>query len=231
MIATLQDPPAYLLVHAISWDGYETILRELEGRRLRITYDRGALEIMSVSLEHEFDGELLAGFVRLLTMELEIAILSGGSTTLKDEALEKGIEPDKCWWIQNERKMRGKRKFDIDTDPPPDLAIEVEVSRSALDRMGIYAAMRISEVWRSDGESLQINVLASNGKYRERQQSRAFPFLPMKKVQNFLKQAATVDETTLMRSFMKWVRDEIVPSYAKTRTKSKSEKNGKRSGK
>ncbi len=220
MIANIQEPLPYLLLHDISWNGYETMLRELEGRHFRITYDKGVMEIMAVSHEHEFDGELLADFVRLPTMELDIPIHSGGSTTFKDETLEKGIEPDKCWWIQNERKMRGKRTFDIDVDPPPDLSIEVEVTRSALDRMSIHAALGIGEVWRSDGESIRVSVLGSNGKYRERLQSRAFPFLPMKKVQEFLKRAATVDETTLMRSFAKWVRDEIATAYSKKNGKS-----------
>jgi Uma2 family endonuclease len=221
MIATFREPLPYLLVHGISWNGYETMLRELEGRRLRITYDQGAMEIMAVSLEHEFDGEILGGFVRLLTLELDIPLRSGGSTTFKDEALEKGIEPNKCWWVQNERKMRGKRRFEINVDPPPDLSIEVEVTRSALNRMGIYAALGIPEVWRSDGQRVRVNVLTASGKYRERSESKAFPFLPMKRIQEFLKRAANEEETALMRSFAKWVREEVAPVYNK--------KDGKRS--
>jgi Uma2 family endonuclease len=228
MIATLPSPqpPQHLLLHDISWDGYETLLDELEGLHYRVTYDRGALEIMPKSHEHEVDGELLADFVRLMTMELNIPLRSGGSTTLKDALLEKGLEPDKCFWIQHERHMRCKRKFDLRRDPPPDLVLENEVTRSALDRVGIYAALRVPEVWRSDGQALHVHHLTANGKYREKQHSLAFPFLPIKKLLAFLRQADTVDETTLMRSFVQWVRDELAPAFQKH-----AGKNGKRPGK
>ena len=233
MIATLQAPEAlpYLLLHDISWQGYEHMLRALEGRRLRITYDEGSLEIMAVSHEHEFDGELLSRMVHMTTFELHMPIHSGGSTTFKDEALEKGLEPDKCYWIQNEKRMRGKKKFVINRDPPPDLALEIEITRSALDRLGIYAALRVPEVWRCDGESLRILHLAGNGKYREKTHSLAFPFLPMDKVLEFLKQAENIDETTLMHSFVAWLREEIAPALKQAAGKVKTEKNGRRSGK
>lgn len=218
-------PDQYLLLHNVSWHGYETLLKELEldGRHLRVTYDHGNLEIMTVSHEHEFNSELLSHLILVLSLELNIPIHSGGSTTFKKEVLEKGLEPDKCWWIQNEAKMRGKRRFDIDKDPPPDLAIEVEITRSALDRMSIYAALKIPEVWRCDGEELSVHVLGTNGKYRERQQSRAFPLLPMQKLLTFLKQSESIDQTTLLRSFAKWVREELLPAYQYKQ----SRKNGK----
>ena len=160
-------------------------------------------------------------------MEFDIPMHSGGSTTLKDELIEKGLESDKCFWIQNERRMRGKKTFAIRRDPPPDLALEIEVTRSALDRMGIYAALRIPEVWRSDGQVLHVHHLSANGKYREKPQSLAFPFLPIKKLVEFLKRAESVDETTLMRSFRDWVRTEIAPKFSKSAEKSKNDKNGK----
>jgi Uma2 family endonuclease len=224
MIAKLKptEPQEYLLLHDISWQGYEQMLRELEGQHYRLTYDEGMLEIMSVSHEHEFDGELLSRMVHVVTYELRIPIHSGGSTTFKDEALEKGLEPDKCFWIQNEKRMRGKRKFVINRDPPPDLALEIEITRSALDRMGIYAALRIPEVWRCDGHTLRVYHLAENGKYREKTTSRVFPFLPPKKILEFLHQSETVDETTLMHDLAAWIREEVAPKLAK-----KTPKNGK----
>jgi len=228
MIATLQPPapPQYLMLHDISWNGYETILQELEGQHYRLTYDSGVLEIMTTSFEHENYSELLCYFLRILTLELAISMCSGGSMTFKKESLKKGLEPHKCWWIKNERKMRGKKKYDIDRDPPPDLAIETEISRSAMDRMGIYAALKIGEVWRFDGETLSVCLLGAEGEYRVKNRSRALPFLPLDKIVYFLKRSADIDETTVLTEFVQWVRAELAPNFMKSTTK-KPAKNGK----
>lgn len=231
MIATLQPASQqYLLLDGISWQGYEQMLHELDGRHFRLTYDMGVLEIMTTSYEHENYSELLSHLLRILTLELAISMCSGGSMTFKKESIHKGLEPDKCWWIKNERKMRGKKTFDIDSDPPPDLAIETEISRSALDRMGIYAALKVAEVWRFDGETLRVCHLGASGKYREKTQSRAFPFLSIEKIVFFLRRSETVDETTLLTEFVQWVREEVVPIMSKSTAK-RIDKNGKRAGK
>jgi Uma2 family endonuclease len=229
MIAPLHEPPSYLLLDNVSWETYEGLLRDLEGQHRRITYDEGSLEIMTLSHEHEFSGELLGRFVHMLTFELDIPIHSGGSTTFKRKKRAKGLEPDKCYWIQNERRMRGKKTFDIDADPPPDLALEVEVTRSALNRMGIYAAIRVPEVWCYDGEFLRVRHLAANGKYQEKHKSLAFPFLPMKDLARFLATADAQDETTLLRSFCQWVRETVAPMWRGNA--SKSGKNGRKPSK
>jgi len=212
MITVQPETPQRLVLDGVSWNTYETFLRELEGRHLRLTYDRGTLEIMGLSHRHEFGKTLLGRFVEGLTLELDIPIHPGGSTTFKNELLEKGLEPDECYWIQNEPWMRNKRDFDIDSDPPPDLALEIEVSRSALDRMSIYAALRVPEIWRFDGEKLRVCILGSGGRYREKQSSLAFPFLPIKELERFLL-AEAENHTTLMRSFHQWVRDTFVPAH------------------
>lgn len=229
MVAILYEPPQHLVLHDVSWQTYEMILRDLEGRRFRITYDRGALEIMAVSHRHENRKKLLARMIEALTLELDIPIHPGGSTTFKNELLERGLEPDECYWIQNEPSMRNKMEFDITADPPPDLAVEVEVSRSALDRMGVYAALGIPEVWRLDGEKLRVCVLGANEKYREKNNSLAFPFLPLDEIERFLNTEGE-NHTALMRSFHEWVRETLAPSYgARARKPGKGgKKNGKR---
>jgi Uma2 family endonuclease len=232
MIAKLRpaEESQYLLLHDISWQGYEQMLHELEGRHFRLTYDEGMLEIMTTSYEHESFSELLAYLLRILTLELAIAMCSGGSMTFKNKSLKKGLEPDKCWWIKNEQKMRNKKSFDVERDPPPDLAIEIEFSCSALDRMGIYAALKVGEVWRFDGEVLRVSILGPNGKYRQKEQSLVFPFLPIAKIVYFLKRSADVDETTLLTEFVQWIREEIAPKMTKAASK-KTDKNGKHRGK
>ena len=214
MVAKFPDPPQHLVLHDIPWSTYETLLNDVQGRRFRITYDRGALEIMTISHGHEFGKTLLARFIETMTLELDIPIHPGGSTTFKNELLEKGLEPDECYWVQNEPRMRKKKAFDIHRDPPPDLVIEVEASRSVLDRIGIYAAMRVPEIWRFDGKTLRVLVLGAKGKYLEKPQSRAFPFLPMKEVERFVQDTEAENHTALMRAFRKWVVAVLVPLQA-----------------
>jgi Uma2 family endonuclease len=214
MIALCEEPVQRLVLHGIPWSSYDAISRLLERRYLRITFDRGSLEIMTIGLEHEFPKRLLGRFIEMLTFVLHIAIHSGGSTTLRRQLLDRGLEPDECCWIQNERRIRGKRKFDIESDPPPDLAVEIDITSSSLDRMGFDAAMRVPEVWRYDRDGLSVRHLGADGMYRAKRRSRAFPFLPLDEIERFLRQGQTGDETTLLHSFHDWVRDTLLPVYA-----------------
>src|SRR5262249_8000629 len=137
--------------------------------------------------------------------EMEIDIYSSGSMTCRREELARGLEPDECYWIEHEPLVRGRDDIDLGTDPPPDLALEIEISRSALDRMSIYAALRVPEVWRWDGEKLTVNLLTKRGTYRASEKSKAFPFLPLAEFAGFLN-PTRLSETQLLRSFRTWVR-------------------------
>lgn len=226
-----------VLLYNVSWQTYETLLKEFDERPIRFTYDRGTLEIMTLSHGHENTAELISRLILALTEELDIPIHSGGSTTFKKLAKKKGLEPDKCYWIQHELQMRGKKDFDFDTDPPPDLAVEVDITSSSLNRMAIYAALGIPEVWRFDGESLRVYLLGEDGKYHETDQSPTFPYLPLEKVLRFLRASDEQDETSLVRSFRRWVREQILPSFKRgrrsaskpRRTRKKRSENGRES--
>jgi Uma2 family endonuclease len=228
-MATAQLPTGErILLHDVSWQTYETLLKEFDGRPIRITYDRGELEVMTLSHGHESYAELFGRLILALTEELNIPLHSGGSTTFKRKAKKKGLEPDKCYWIQNELFMRGKKDFDIHSDPPPDLAIEIDITHSSLDRMAIYAALGIPEIWCFDGQSLQVYHLGRGRKYRRVDRSLAFPFLPPAEVLRFLRASDTQGETSLGRSFRLWVREKLMPlqenagsSKPSTRRKSK----------
>jgi Uma2 family endonuclease len=224
-MATVQiTPEQRVLLHNVSWQTYETLLEEVGGRGTRLTYDNGSLEIMTVSHGHESYARLIGRFIECLTEELNIPVHSGGSTTFKREAKKRGLEPDECYWIEKELLMRGKKEFDIDSDPPPDLAIEVEVSRSALNRMAIYATLGIREVWRFDTEELTVWHLRGDGRFTQADRSRAFPFLPLAEVVRFIRASDTQEETTLVRSFRQWVREDLLPAWEE----GKAEKQGKR---
>jgi Uma2 family endonuclease len=125
--------------------------------------------------------------------------------TFQREDLARGLEPDECYWIEHESVVRGRDDIDLETDPPPDLVLEIEISRSALDRMSIYAALGVPEVWRWDGTKLAVNLLTRRGTYRMSDRSKAFPFLPLAEFARFL-EPTKLSETQLLRSFRTWVR-------------------------
>ena len=195
-----------LLLTGISWDFYLRFCDELEGRRVRLTYDRGNMEIMITKRPHEFYKKLLAKLVEQLVLELNIPISSGGSMTFQREDLQRGIEPDECWWIAHESQVRGVREFDARRDPPPDLAVEVEITSSLVNRVSIYAALRVPEIWRFDGTTLQFCVLQEDGNYRSHENSLAFPFLKPEHLTPFLQIDVDKDETTRIREFVSWLR-------------------------
>lgn len=219
-VATVSFPTEQrILLHNIPWQTYESLLEAAGERHIRFTYDRGDLEIMTMGHEHENYAELFARLVFEVTVELNIPFRSGGSNTIKRELKKRGLEPDKCYWIENEPLMRGKKDFDIESDPPPDLAIEVDITNGSLDRVGIYAAFGIPELWRYDGETIFIYRLNKNGKYEVSERSGVFPFLDMSDVLRFLRESDETDETSLVRSFRAWVRANLLPAVEEERTK------------
>lgn len=221
-------PRDYLFLDHISWQTYERLLGEAGERHIRFTYDRGELEIMTLGHPHENYKRLLGRLIEILTFVLSIRIHSGGSTTIKLMKKHKGFEPDECYWIRHEKVMRGKKKYDLRRDPPPDLAVEVDVSRSVLSRMKIFAAFKVPEIWRLKGRTFKIYLLGDDGKYKESDTSLAFPFLPVAVIEQYLRDSDTVDETTLVRSFAEWVRTNLLPKYE---AQASSHNNRKRNGK
>lgn len=189
----------------VPWDVFESLAAS-NCAGIRFTYDRGYLEIMSPSTEHEWFHKLLGRMIETLTEELNIPIRSGGATTLKIQLKQRGVEPDECYYVLNEPRVRGKRDIDLTNEPPPDLAIEVDISHSSLDKMGIFADLGVAELWLYDGSSLRVFVLQSDGDYARQQQSLAFPVLDLSEVQRFLERCEDTDETSLIRSFRAWVR-------------------------
>lgn len=190
----------------VSWETFEALLRETgEHRGSRFAYDRGILEIMTPLYEHEGYHCQLGNFVLALAEELDVEIKSAGSTTLKRRDLERGIEPDKCFYIQNELAVRGKRELDLAKDPPPDLAIEIDITSSSVNKLGIYSALGVRELWRHDGRVLRFYRL-EEGEYISWTRSIAFPIVSVSDLARFLEQSEMMGEIALLRSFRAWVR-------------------------
>jgi Uma2 family endonuclease len=192
-----------ILLPNISWDVFEALAAS-DCAGIRFAYDRGNLEIMSPSVEHEWFHKLLGRMVEALTEVLNIPIRSGGATTLKIQLKQRGVEPDECYYISNEPRVRGKKDIDLATEPPPDLAIEVDISHSSLDKMSIYADLGVPEVWLYDGISLRVFHIQAAGVYAQERQSFAFPFLDLNEIQRFMERCEETDETSWIRSFRAW---------------------------
>jgi Uma2 family endonuclease len=193
-----------MVLHDISWETYKR-LREEVSEGIRLTYSRGVLEIMSPSRKHEHVKRILGRMIEALTEVLNIPISSGGSTTHENEGEEQGLEPDECYYVANEPKMRGKEALDLSVDPPPDLVVEVDVAHRSLARLPLYANLGVPEVWRHDKDGLHVLHLQSDGTYLEQDHSGSFPFLPLEPFREFLARRNETDETTLIRSFRAWV--------------------------
>jgi Uma2 family endonuclease len=181
---------------------------------IRLTYDRGELEIMSPRLEHDDDSWFLGDLVFVLSEELGLPLKRGGSTTLHRRLRRRGIEADACYWIAHAAQMAGVRQLDLRQHPPPDLALEVDVTHSSLDRLSIYAALGIPEVWRVDGDQLIFSGLNASGKgYTSEPHSRSFPQVTPADLLSFLKQARQAgDENAVTQAFRIWIRQRIAAS-------------------
>jgi Uma2 family endonuclease len=206
-------PEQRVIIRGIGWDGYEAILKLVGDQPVRLTYDRGDLELMAPSIDHEESKSLFGRIIETVTEELRIPCRAAGSTTWRKKAKERGLEADECYYIAAFPQVRGKRQeIDLIVDPPPDLAIEIEISRSALDRMGIYGALQVPEVWRFDGETLSIHHLQDDGMYAEVDTSPSLPFFHPGEIVDWLKQAEVIeDHSEWGRRFREWVRAELVP--------------------
>lgn len=198
------------VLDCVPWDTYTLMLRRFEGRHLRITYDRGRLEIMTLSFEHE-KGYFFGRLVDVLTEELKLPVEGGKSTTFRRRKYKRGLEADGCWWIENAHLVRGKKRIDLRVDPPPDLALEVEVTRSAVNRLAIYAKLKVPEVWRYNGKRLSFVVLNAHGKYEASATSLAFAMLTPDDVLPFLQKRVDTEKNELVAQFRTWVRQHLLP--------------------
>jgi Uma2 family endonuclease len=197
----------HVYLPGVSYSTYEALVTEIEDRRrLRITYHHGEMEIMSPTPDHERAKTLIGRMIETLTEELGIPILSCGSTTFKDQLLDCGLEPDECYWIQNEVAVRGQR-IKIGESPSPDLALEVDITTSVIDRFPVYAALGFPEIWQYEDGEIIIHLLQSGGKYAVSANSVALPMVSVSKLVDHLDQCHKTDETTWIRSFRKWVAD------------------------
>jgi Uma2 family endonuclease len=210
--AAVSSRPQQFLLYEADWKQYDQLRRSLDdrGQHAFITFDGHRIELMSPSWEHDRASELIGQLVRAIARITQTEYISGGSTTFKRRDLQRGVEPDKCFWIQNQAKLHGIKRLDLRVHPAPDLAIEVEVSRRLLDRKGIYARLRIPEIWVYNRKSFQILQLDEEQEYRPTEASGVFPMIRFAGVERLLERAASKGDLEWEAVLEKWVRKAIV---------------------
>ena len=199
-------PGQKVLLKDVGWQEFEAILSDLGDRRsARIAYDQGVLEIMAPLPEHEVSKVLIGNFIEALLEELNIDFWCLGSTTFKNELMNQGIEPDDCFYIEHEALVRGKDRLDLAVDPPPDLAIEIDVTSRTHPQ--IYRNLGVPELWRFEQGQLQINRLQA-GQYQQVARSPLAPHLPLvEKIPHYLQQSKVMGRNPTMRAFRAWVKE------------------------
>ena len=185
----------------VAWHEYMGVLDALGGLSIRHTYLNGWLEFMSPLKDHDWIKKLLSRMIESMCWQLKISIQSVGSMTVYKESSAGGLQPDEAYYVQSERKVRCNKKYDPKKDPPPDLAIEVDVTCSSVDRLETYARIGVTEVWRHDGKDLHFLVLGRGGKYRSVKKSTAFAFLRPTDFQQFLEVAEEMEENEVIDKF------------------------------
>ncbi|MBF2073377.1 MAG: Uma2 family endonuclease [Synechococcales cyanobacterium C42_A2020_086] len=197
-----------VLLHNVSWDEFEAILKELgEHRSTRIAFNKGLLEIMAPLPEHEDDKEVISDLLKCFLEELDIELRTLGSTTFKNPLMLKGIEPDQCFYIQNEPAIRGKKRLDLTVDPPLDLALEIDIpSRTHPE---IYAALGVPELWQWADGKIHLCQL-QNGVYVEVPDSPSLPGWQLHlAISQYLEQSRIEGRNRAVQAFRQWIRSRL----------------------
>lgn len=172
----------------------------------RFTYDQGEMEIVSPSPEHEAYNRNIALLFESIAEELRIDVYDLGSTTFRLEELERGFEPDSCFYVRNEEQIRGKDRIDLAVDPPPDLVIEVDITSPSINKFPIYAGLGVPEVWHYDGEKLEILRLGDDG-YVEVSESAALPGLKNTVLTGLVERSKSSKRTAWLREVRETARN------------------------
>ena len=212
-LAAKPPPPAidldevqHFVLDGVTWSFYEHLLKEIGDRPIRVTFDDGTIEVMAPLSEHEIPKEFIGWMIKSLALLINRPMKLGGSTTFRRREKQKGLEPDDCYFFESAPKMQRVKRWNAKIHPAPDLAVEIDIFSRSIDREPIYAALGVRELWRYDGQNLRCYHLIDN-QYSLRKHSKAFPFLEVGLLRQFLDRLDEVsDDGKVMREFMAWVK-------------------------
>ncbi|MFM7382197.1 MAG: Uma2 family endonuclease [Microcystaceae cyanobacterium] len=204
-----------VILNPVSWQTFNQLLEELGDKRgQRLAYCHETLEIMSPLGIHENNNRLIESLIFVIADELGLNLKKFGSLTLRRDKTQQGVEPDSCYYLQNEPLVRGKQTIDLALDPPPDLVLEIDITRGSMDKLPIYAHLGVPEVWRYDGSCLSLFALNPELKtYTQVEQSSIFPFLPPKHVPLLINRSLAIGETAALRELRQWLRENAFNFY------------------
>jgi Uma2 family endonuclease len=207
LAASPQSFDRRIVLDGVSWDLYEHLLAEIGERPIHLTFDEGRLEIMTLSDLHERVKKIIARLIEAYGDAIGVDIEGLGSTTFRREELQKGLEPDECYYVAHAAMWPGKEEFDLAVDPPPDLAIEIDISPPDVARQPIYAALGVPEVWRYDGSKIAFLRRNDAGTgYVPSEKSLSFPDLPMEEFSRFIQIGLTSGQPAAVRALRQWLR-------------------------
>jgi Uma2 family endonuclease len=202
----LSESGQCVILNRVSWGTYEQLLSENgDNSNTHFTYDQGLLEIMVLSAEHENYKDIISLLINVIAEEMGIAVVGYGSTTFKRKDLARGFEPDACFYIQNEARMRGKKRINLSVDPAPDLVIEIDITSPSLNKFPIFAALGVAEIWRYDGERVGIFALQA-GQYVEQAESVMLPPATGNLVIEWVDASQSMKRTAWLRLIREWAR-------------------------
>jgi Uma2 family endonuclease len=195
------SPGAAVVIYQIGWDEYERLVDDLlERPGFRVSYDDGRLEVMTPLPKHEEYGRFIDALVRAVAEALDVDVQNYGSATWKNRRLRKGVEPDACYYVAHAAQTIGKQRFDLDVDPAPDIVVEIDVTNESLSKFPIYAALRVGEIWWSDGDSVRFHALDGDV-YRETAESPSLPGLTPAMLATALAESRAVGQSKALRAF------------------------------
>jgi len=212
-MTTILEPPKVkevltdgVILHDICWSTYESLLQDLpDTPGTRLTYDRGDLLIMVTSPEHDEINRIIATLIQTISEELEVEWRDFGSTTYQRRDLQRGFEPDSCFYFKNEAQMRGKKRLDMQVDPPPDLVVEIDITHPSLNKLPLFAAFGIQEVWRFDGAAMEFYVL-SGSDYVKTDNSLALPQVTASVVTRFVIESNSAGRLEWVKKVRGWAQ-------------------------
>lgn len=198
-----------VVLRGIRWETYERLLADQqESNATRLNFDCGTLEIMSPSSEHESTKETISLLFQLLASELEIDVFAVGSTTFRRRDLLKGFEPDASFYTQNAQAVRSRKRIDLRRDPPPDVVIEIKITNPVIDKLSIFAAAGVPEVWVYRDDQIEILGLESNA-YQKKAASSLLPRVTDRVLTDFARSSKTMKSVEWIKGVRAWVKNSV----------------------
>jgi len=209
MATVIQPVDQPVLMDGVSWHTYEALLADGgDHRRTRMAFDQGVLEIVTPSYEHEHVENIVTRVAEALMNARRQDYAPAGSTTFKNQGTERGFEPDASYYVEHAAQVRGLTRIDLETDPPPDLVIEIDVTHASMDKLPVYASLGVPEVWRHNAGSVQMYRLAGSS-YVEVHDSTVIPGLSAARLTGFVRDSLTSPRPDWWHGVETWVRKTI----------------------